>query len=58
MERKFTQQHEGGLATTGKGEKGKKKEQKKHMQLFQIPTFQLSPLAFIAAGISNPTFTI
>lgn len=41
-----------------RGKREKKKEQKKHMQLFQIPTFQLSPLAFIAAGISNPTFTI
>lgn len=42
-----------------RGEKGEKKSNKKnHMQLFQIPTLQLSPLAFTAAGISNPTFTI
>lgn len=35
----------------------KKKEWKKHMQLFQIADLQLSPLAFTAAGISNPTAT-
>lgn len=59
MERKFTQQHDGGLATTGEGRKTKKKKKnRKYMQLFQIPTLQLSPLAFTAAGISNPTVTI
>lgn len=58
MERKLTQQHDGGLATTGEGEKGKKKEHKNYMQVFPIPTLQLSPLAFTAAGISNPTVTI
>lgn len=55
--RKFTQQHDGGLATTGKKTKQKHKN-KPHATLFQFAGLQLSPLAFIPAGISNPIVTI
>lgn len=38
--------------------KNKGKKTKPHATLFQFADLQLSPLAFIAAGISNPLHTI